>query len=376
MKTQFSLFDLLILIGIIQGIITGALLLKSTKNKRSNIFLSLSLFSFCFLSSKTILHTLNLWNIPFFRFFPIGVELAIPPLIFFYVKSLVNPNFKFRTNDWLHFIPFFISQSYAFIVYFFTLKTNKIYEKDSIANLFNFNTIKQIDEYFLLLSLLIYLYFGFRQLIVYKKWVANNTSDNTIPNFKWLERIFYLFVVIGVFLLINLFIDAVFNFRNTTILHWDLLILLITATIYYLGFSGLLQPDYSFTIKQQKLKKANNPLKKQKEDSILNNLNTAIHTQKIFLNPTLNIDKLAGIIGVTSRDLSKFINQNHNKSFRDYINEHRINEVKLKLKTNDFTKKSILGIATECGFNSEASFYRVFKKVTKKSPLEYVKDNQ
>lgn len=376
MKTQFSLFDLLILIGIIQGIITGALLLKSTKNKRSNIFLSLSLFSFCFLSSKTILHTLNLWSIPFFRFFPIGVELAIPPLIFFYVKSLVNPNFKFRTNDWLHFIPFFISQSYAFIVYFFTLKTNKIYEKDSIANLFNFNTIKQIDEYFLLLSLLIYLYFGFRQLIVYKKWVANSTSDNTIPNFKWLERIFYLFVVIGVFLLINLFIDAVFNFRNTTILHWDLLILLITATIYYLGFSGLLQPDYSFTIKQQKLKKANNPLKKQKEDSILNNLNTAIHTQKIFLNPTLNIDKLAGIIGVTSRDLSKFINQNHNKSFRDYINEHRINEVKLKLKTNDFTKKSILGIATECGFNSEASFYRIFKKVTKKSPLEYVKDNQ
>ena len=99
MKNQFSLYDLLILFGIIQGVITSFLLIFSKMNTRSNKFLGLALLSFCFLSSKTLLHTLHLWDTTTFRFFPIGIELAIPPLFFYYVKSLVTPNEidKFRT---------------------------------------------------------------------------------------------------------------------------------------------------------------------------------------------------------------------------------------------------------------------------------------
>ena len=376
MKNQFSLFDLLILIGIIQGVITGVLLLSSKKNKRSNKFLALSLFSFCFLSTKSLLHTLKLWDTPFFRFFPNGIELALPPLIFFYVKSLVNPKLKFQTKNWFHFLPFFISQTYSFVVYFAVLKTNDLYQKDIIANNLGFNCIKQIDEYLLLLSLILYLFFGFKELVKYKKWLSNYTSDSTLPNFLWLERVFYLCVIIGLFLLVNLSLDILFSFRNKTFMHWDLLMLFITVIIYYLGFTGFLQPDYSFITRLQKTQKDKSIVKTQKDETILKALNDAIHIQKVFLNPTINIDKLGHILEVTSRDLSKCINQNYNKSFRDFINEHRINEVKLKLKSNDYTKKSILGIATECGFNSEASFYRIFKKITKKSPKEFIKENQ
>ncbi len=44
--------------------------------------------------------------------------------------------------------------------------------------------------------------------------------------------------------------------------------------------------------------------------------------------------------------------------------------MKLKLIDIDFSHLSILGIALECGFNSEASFYRISKKT-----LDYLLKN-
>jgi len=49
-----------------------------------------------------------------------------------------------------------------------------------------------------------------------------------------------------------------------------------------------------------------------------------------------------------------------------------IEEVKSMLMRDDIEHMSILGIALDCGFNSEATFYRIFKKNTGISPKEYI----
>ena len=43
------------------------------------------------------------------------------------------------------------------------------------------------------------------------------------------------------------------------------------------------------------------------------------------------------------------------------------------LKEDKHKQLSLLGIAQECGFNSKATFNRVFKKLTNYSPTEYLK---
>jgi putative ABC transport system permease protein len=57
----------------------------------------------------------------------------------------------------------------------------------------------------------------------------------------------------------------------------------------------------------------------------------------------------------------------------DYVNELRIEEVKRKMDDPACSHIKIIEIAYECGFNSKATFNRVFKKLTGKPPTEYKK---
>ncbi|MEL6485381.1 MAG: helix-turn-helix domain-containing protein, partial [Bacteroidota bacterium] len=57
----------------------------------------------------------------------------------------------------------------------------------------------------------------------------------------------------------------------------------------------------------------------------------------------------------------------------DFVNLYRIEAFKDKVGDAAHEKLSLLGIAYECGFNSKATFNRVFKKLTNSSPTEYLK---
>ncbi len=370
---QFSLFDLLIIIGITQGVVTGILLLFSNKNPRSNKFLGLALIAFCLVSTKILLHTLHLWDTQFFRYFPNGAELVIPPLIYFYVVSMISPKFRLKRSYSIHFIPFILSQGYAFFVYFSMINISVLEQKDLIANKLWFDEIKDLEEYLVLISMTIYLFFGYIKLKEYRVCLDNTTSDNAFPDFNWLKNIFILFVTLGIFLLFNLMLDLVFNFRESYVIHWDIYTLFISFLIYYLGFVGYQQPHYQ--IEEIKISDDNLnriELSKEKELEIIEILEKALQNDKVFLNPIITIQELSKSLEIPQRNLSKAINNTFQKSFRDLINEYRIKEVKLNLNHKDLKRMSILGIALECGFNSEASFYRIFKKDTGMSPKEYI----
>jgi AraC-like DNA-binding protein len=60
-------------------------------------------------------------------------------------------------------------------------------------------------------------------------------------------------------------------------------------------------------------------------------------------------------------------------NFNDYVNQFRVGEVKKKLLQAEWAHLTITGIAFESGFNSKASFQRIFKEQTGMSPSEFRK---
>ncbi len=97
--------------------------------------------------------------------------------------------------------------------------------------------------------------------------------------------------------------------------------------------------------------------------------------QKVYLNPELNLSDLAEQANMSRAQLSEIINSGFNKNFNDFVNMYRVDAFKAMIKANKHKQLSLLGIAQDCGFNSKATFNRVFKKLTNHSPTEYLKSS-
>lgn len=374
---HFSLFELLLLIGCTQGIITSALLFMSKKNAPSNKFLALGLLSFCLLSIKILFNTLGLTQISHFRYIPIATELVLAPLLYFYLVSLITPGFKLKPHFVLHFVPFLISQSYSFFVYFSVVGIMDIAEKDLVGNRWFFNEIKHYEDYVALISIISYLIPAYFKLREYRKLLNENSADCSYPDFTWLHNIMLLSAGLGLFLMVNLSLDLIFDLKYSNDLHWQAYFTYLAGLIYYLGFIGYKQPDFELPqVKLVNSRSVSNKLSDEKLQSIIEALKHALEIDKVYLNPTISASDLAKRIKINQSHLSFIVNEYFKKSFRSLINDLRIDEVKRKLQQKDFSSSSMLAIALDCGFNSEASFYRIFKRTTRMSPKEYAENFQ
>ena len=99
-------------------------------------------------------------------------------------------------------------------------------------------------------------------------------------------------------------------------------------------------------------------------------LQRSMKTEKLFTQPDLSLHALAQAFEVKPYLITESLNQILGKSFKQFINEYRLAEVKEMLASNQFENFTLLGIAYEAGFNSKASFNRVVKQMTGKSPKE------
>lgn len=365
MHIQLSFFDLSVLIGITTGIVCSIILLKKSILKKSNKFLALGILAFVWLNTKMLLLSLNLWEIHGFGYFPNSVELAIPPLFYFYFLSIKNVDFKFRKKDWLHFVPFLISQSYSIIMYIAAMQTRIFSEKRKITNAMYFNEAKNIDEYLLLIMSFCYLYLvGIELKSFNKNFSKVNVSQNSER--KFLNTLFALLSTVSILHIINLSLNSVldssFNWR------WDLHHSLIAIIVYYMAINGFKNIDVILTLKNTK---KNNNI----DLTIIQQLNKAITSDKVFLDPKLTLNSLAKKLEINDTILSCTINAYYKKNFRSLINEARVEEVKKRLLNGELNNLSLLGIAKECGFNSEASFYRIFKSETQITPKKFISNN-
>jgi AraC-like DNA-binding protein len=114
-------------------------------------------------------------------------------------------------------------------------------------------------------------------------------------------------------------------------------------------------------------------LKEEEIEIISKKLNSYLLDEKPYLNKNLTIGELAEAIEVPAYQLSQLINGPLGQSFFELINSYRVEEVKKRFFDPKYSNLTLLGIAMECGFNSKASFNRIFKQLTNQTPTEYIK---
>ncbi len=138
---------------------------------------------------------------------------------------------------------------------------------------------------------------------------------------------------------------------------------------------------FTYTIKKylnyrkNKKKYKHSTLDSNSVDKHIAKLLYLLENEKIYKRENISLQNLAAKLLIPPTHLSQIINEKLNKTFFDLINSYRIEEAKKQLLNSSKLGKNILEIAYDVGFNSQAAFYRAFKKNTGISPSKFKKSS-
>lgn len=95
--------------------------------------------------------------------------------------------------------------------------------------------------------------------------------------------------------------------------------------------------------------------------------------ERPYLNPHLNLERFAHQLNVSPRRASMAINRGCQQNFQEYINGFRVEEARRLLNSPENAELPIVEIARLAGFNSKATFNRIFRNLEAITPTDYRK---
>ncbi len=353
--------------GIIQGLFVAALLLnRPAPNARANRILA-ALMVLC---SLNIVHPfLSLvWAL---RLPSSGVRVNEPlqfllaPLVAAYVRNLLAPETRFTPRDLLHALP-------AVGVVGFTISR-------AAARLEALTAFPLVSiGLWALLLVQAALYFAplVGLLHAYRARLREEVSNFTGIDPGWISL--FLILILGLYLVYAVFLVLLIHIpRFSPTLPY--LPIVFSILVWALGYRGLTQKapqvgaqeahGAQAAVSGPKYERSSVP--EAEAEEIAAGLQRAMHVDRLFLNPDLRLSDLAAHLGKSRNQLSFVINGKMGKSFYDFINEYRVNEVMALMKDPGRADEKLLSLAFDAGFNSKPSFNNVFKKLTGMTPSQF-----
>jgi AraC-like DNA-binding protein len=290
------------------------------------------------------------------------------PLMNFYIRSLVEKDFKIRAKNTVHLIPFFIGLIFIFSQYC-SLNCETKQLVISNGSLFQQLTICSVLQN---LQVFIYNTFSLVILIRYQKGLKNYCSLVEKQNLLWLKIVLYGYLVPCIFAEINSFAGYLIpiSYESQMLIEYSLFLIFFNILFY----KAMLHP-YVIVQTEEKPKYFASNLDNNDIVNYSKIIEDFVNTKKPYLNPSLTLGELSEATGIPEKYISQVINQYWKQNFYTYINSLRVKEAKRILKTKESEKSTMFGIACDSGFNSKTVFYEAFKKYTGMTPSDFRKQN-
>ena len=320
--------------------------------------------------------------------------LLIAPSFWFYVEGITAKKpWQLNQMHKKHFILFMIGSLISLIALFIPYDVQYallINDDESIFDKIT-PTVKSTTIATLIATVLLvlawiiqsgfYLYKVIKRLTQYRAHLKNLFASTEAKEVRWISWLLLAIAIVWAATAANIIVNNILfsNEVNATISGLIILVMTWSVAIWGLrqkpGFEELY--DAGVDIQQvledvppQPEKYQRSALDNQNATKIADKIELAMQQDKLYLDASLSLQKLAKHISTSPNYISQTLNETLGSNFFDYINQYRINEAKKQLKE---TKNTVLDIAMNVGFNAKSSFYSAFKKETQLTPSQYRK---
>ncbi len=394
---------MLLFLSLLSAFLSIILLIFNSNQLRSSIyiggfFLLLSLYGlvhyFLLYTGSVFWVSIAFLNISFLGY-------LIGPMVYWYVRSVLTDNPKFRKWDFLHLLPsiFFLLATAPYILTSWAHKTEIAerlvrdigYLRTVNISLF-YNAIPASTTYFSRPVFILAYALGSAIMII--RWIVKKRSRYVLMGQRsmiaWLSALI-IFLIIMMSGNLMILIESFVHEKTTD--FYKLNILLVMSAI---GFTGLLLTPFFFPFilygmprLPESVVKTENSASRTNIPDILeprNRLNleskyllaigekvdACMEEVKPFLQTDFNMVQLSSLIQIPLHHLAYYFRESRKQSFNDYKNHWRVKHAKNLILDGHAGKVTLETIGSLSGFASRNTFVTAFKKVEGRSPSAFL----
>lgn len=365
----FRTLSIINLVGAFHALIQ-ALLLTCTRrgNRRAKRIMALFLLTLAIGMANGFITILGLYQSWTALVILVGpVALTYCPLFYFYVRAMSRQEFRWRPTQFLHFVPFLLGLICWSAFWLFgrddpgRLGLWAWWIRSPWVPVGIMTGVQTIVYITLIVGVL-------RE---YSRMIKASFSTIDEINLHWLKWRLVVFAAIWAVGLAT--IALVVLDRRMVNLAGQILFLLVALNTFATGYRAQLQPEIFFGIAEDEpgRRYQHSPLTPERAALLKARLTEVMSRERPFLDPQLTLPKLAEHLGCPANHLSQVINEQLGRNFFDFVNQYRVEAAKSRLRQPGAEQVKMVTIAFECGFNSLATFNRVFKDLAGQTPTAY-----
>lgn len=367
MPLPTDFINLLILLGAIQGLILGCLLLLSRTDERpGRYFLAFFMLILVYNGFETLNWSTG-WNHDFFSCYVFTLIFGVGPSLYWYVRSFTRSESITLGNVGKHYLPVAVQFAIRSV-----LVLHLVWGGNRLLTFQLSRWHEAVSEPLSCLLTCIYVLFAWREFRRFCREGLVRPDEEKTLTIRWLRVFLFGMVVLMGFWVFSLTAPYILKGPSDFSFYYPTEVLLVVL-IYWIGFTGYQRTKI---VRVPAPKPSSTPVSELLSETEIQRcieaLTAAMQTEKLYLDPELSVGKLAAHLQSSPKTISALLNQHLRKGFNEFVNDYRIGEVKRQLLNPDKRHLTISGIALECGFNSQATFQRVFKAAAGMTPKEFV----
>ena len=345
-------------------VISAIILFFRRHERRANVCLALALMASVWSMGPQIIGFANGYSVwPGMTFFPFNTELIIPPLIYFYAHSLMTK----ASLAWRKYL--LIPGVLALIYYLAAFAFLGDYQnKWDFSKAVHSPIIEPIIILVTLIMAVVCLWLTLSLIRRYRVFLAETESAAKDFDPVWLIWVFGLFGLAGsVWLSLGLLSLINPDMSYVAAYPFQLAVMVVFAA---LGFAAISKVNEAFP----KIITAEvSPIQNGADKNWVaegKRLKEAVFSNDWHLEPRLSIRDVAARMATNESYVSRALNHGIGKSFNRFINELRVEHAKALIQSN---AGNFLTVAMDSGFNSKATFNRVFLEIAGETPSAFKK---